>query len=207
MLMWHCCPLRVWTPAVIHIDLLLKFQVIVPSLPALVVSYFLGLILVRHNRTKHWETASELISYPWLGREALSIIFSLPCALLMWKWVFSSASVMHLIKICLMWIYFFSRDNSMVSFLIAFGFMCLQNSGRCYSLCYCDTVRYNLVSLLLVHMDVMEKSRATHCQCRVTDDKPTLKPKGFNFTRVNLDTKPSSIKRPTRTFNGWWFSE
>ena len=46
----------------------------------------------------------------------------------------------------------------------------LTELRRCYSLCYCDAVRYNLDSHLLVHMDIMEKTRVILCRETQTND-------------------------------------
>jgi hypothetical protein len=80
------------------------------SVIANVGSIILGLLLVRHNRTKSRETAGEAVSYlclpiffsylltqkqaflasrhhPLLGLETLAILYSLPYALLIWGYV------------------------------------------------------------------------------------------------------------------------
>ncbi|KAF8799769.1 hypothetical protein BYT27DRAFT_7201001 [Phlegmacium glaucopus] len=78
------------------------------SISCSVGSIILGLLLVRQNQTKHRETVRDVQKFlmnrahPWLGLETLAIMFSLPYALLMW---------------------------GMVSFLMAFWFMCLVGSG------------------------------------------------------------------------------
>lgn len=56
-------------------------------------SIILGLLLVRHHRVKPRETAQDVVGYlqsrkhPTLGLETLSILYSLPYALLMWAMV------------------------------------------------------------------------------------------------------------------------
>ncbi|KAF8155641.1 hypothetical protein B0H34DRAFT_808691 [Crassisporium funariophilum] len=78
------------------------------SVIASIGSIILGLLLVRQNRTKNRDTASDAErfmrkrSHPLLGLETLAIMFSLPYAFLMW---------------------------GMVSFLTAFCFMCFQDSN------------------------------------------------------------------------------
>ncbi|KAI0035427.1 hypothetical protein K488DRAFT_43208, partial [Vararia minispora EC-137] len=53
-------------------------------------SIVLGLMLIRHNRTRHRENAGEAVEYMdqlvtiWFGYEPLAILYSLPYALLMW---------------------------------------------------------------------------------------------------------------------------
>ncbi|KAF8814748.1 hypothetical protein BYT27DRAFT_7205702 [Phlegmacium glaucopus] len=78
------------------------------STTASIGSIILGLLLVRQNQTKNRDTAVDAQrflrtrAHHLLGLETLAIMFSLPYALLMW---------------------------SMVSFLVSFLLLCLQNSG------------------------------------------------------------------------------
>jgi hypothetical protein len=104
----------------------------------------------------------------------------------------------------------FFRDNSMVSFLIAFGFLCIQGSGvstRSVIVILCGII------LILTFWCIWTSWRNPE----PSNSKPNAKPKrttltfeeervkqkekGFTFTRKNSDTKsqPTGTKLPDRS--------
>jgi len=156
------------------------------SITASIGSIIIGLILVRQSRTKHRETAGEVQEFlekrthPLLGLETLAIMFSLPYALLMW---------------------------SMVSFLMAFGFMCLQDS---------DVTALSVIGTLLGILLILtfwciwtswrnqEPSPKADKPERTTltfeEDHAKRKKKGFTFKREDSDaTKAQPTKRRKRS--------
>jgi len=116
-------------------------------------------------------------THPWLGLETLAIMFSLPYALLMW---------------------------GMVSFLMAFAFMCLQDSGvatRSVILTLCGIILILIVWCIWTSWKKQESSNADKPK-RTTltfeEDHAKRKQKSFEFTRDDSDTKPQPTKRPAR---------
>jgi len=153
------------------------------SIAASIGSIILGLILVRQSRTKHRGTASEVQEFllkrthPWLGLETLAIMFSLPYALLMW---------------------------GMVSFLIAFGFMCIQDSGVATR-----SVIYTLCGIILIltiwciwtswaNQELSNGEEPKRTILTFEEDHAKRKEKGFTFRREDLDTSKLQPERPPR---------
>ena len=98
--------------------------------------------------------------------------------------------------------FYFFCDNSMVDFLIAFGFMCLQDSGIATR-----TIIATVCGIILIltfwciwtswrnqescSADIPGRTTLTFEEDRVKD-----KEKGFTFTRENSDIKSQPAKRP-----------
>jgi len=152
------------------------------SISASIGSIILGLILVRQNQTKHRETASEVQiflkswTHPWLGLETLAIMFSLPYALLMW---------------------------GMVSFLIAFWFMCLQDSNaatRSVVVTVCGVLLILIVWCICTSWEEQEPGNEENLkQTTLSFEEAHAKPgpKGFKFER-EAEPQAKAIKRPIR---------
>ena len=121
----------------------------------------------------------------------------------------SSASVMYL-ELCLTWNVF--RDNSMVSFLIAFGFMCLQDSGvstRSVVGTLCGLILILTFWCILTSWKNWGNERSSDKSDRTTltfeEDHAKRKEKGFKFkregsvTESQVDSQPTERPRPRST--------
>ena len=103
------------------------------------------------------------------------------------------------LKLCLMCIF---RNNSMVSFLIAFGFMCLQDSGiatRSVIAILCGMILILTFWSIWTSWRNQEPSHADEPK-RTTltfeEDHVKQKEKGFKFRREESDTTETQRKRP-----------
>lgn len=102
---------------------------------------------------------------------------------------------------------FFFRDNSMVSFLIAFGFLCLQDTGV-----DSRSVIGTLGGIILIltiwciwtswrYQEPSNAEKPKRTTLTFEEDRVKQKEKGFTFTRkVDSDTKSQPTKRPLRRF-------
>ena len=91
--------------------------------------------------------------------------------------------------------------HSMVSFLIAFWFSCLQDSSpatRSVVVTVCGVVLILIVWCIRTSWEEEEPSNAKPQQTTLTfeEDHAKIKPKRFEFRRTT--TKPHPIKRPVR---------
>jgi len=153
------------------------------SITASIGSIILGLILVRQSRTKNRETPDQVQEFlntwthPWLGLETLAIMFSLPYALLMW---------------------------GMVSFLIAFGFLCLQDASIATRAVI--AVLFGIILILTFwciwtswrrNQEPSNAEEPNRTTLTFEEDHAKQKEKGFRFKRVDSDTKSQLSKRAT----------
>ena len=88
------------------------------------------------------------------------------------------------------------RDNSMVSFLIAFGFMCLQNSGvatRSVIATLCGTILILTFWCIWTSWKKQESSYADKPKRTILtfEEDHVKKEKGFKFTREDSDITKS----------------
>ena len=93
--------------------------------------------------------------------------------------------------------------DSMVFFLMAFGFMCLQDSGvltRSVIVTLCGVILILIVWCIWTSWRKQEPINVDKPKRTILtfeEDHAKLKPKGFKFTRDNSDTIPRPARRST----------